>query len=64
MTIERHDNTRDPSIALITAGLVVWFILAPLAIGFVATHADSAAFQRVLNGLEGAGSTFSPPPTD
>jgi hypothetical protein len=64
MTIERHDNTRNPSIALITVGLVVWFILASLAVGFVATNADSAAIQRVLNGLEGAGSSFSPPPTD
>jgi len=62
MTIERQDMNRQPSIALLTVGLALWLILTSLAAGFVATHSDSAAIQRVLNGM--GEPAFSSPATD
>jgi hypothetical protein len=64
MTTLSSDRPREASVGAITVGLLLWFIVSSLAVGFVATHADSASVQRLLDGLEQASAKLGPTYTD
>ena len=45
------DKPRQPRVGLITAGLILWFVLCSLVMGFITNHAG-AARDSLLSGLD------------
>ena len=65
MTCEESRKTPSPSIGVITMGLLLWFVLASLVVGFAATHADPVQIRLLLDGITGtAQSAIGSAPAD
>jgi len=65
MTCEENRKAPNPSIGVITMGLLLWFVLASLVVGFITTHADSVQMRLLLDGIRGtAESTMGSASTD
>ena len=65
MTCQESRNTPSPSIGVITIGLLLWFVVASLVVGFVTTHANPVQIRLLLDGITGtAESTVGSASTD